>query len=194
MAQSYDQRHFRFGNDDGTADPATWAAAQDTNISSPLDTNIRLRLVISETIGGVGLPPNGNIQLQYSKNGGAYTNVSGASSNVRAALSAQFADGASVTRKLTQFGSNSFVDGKADENDGISASVSFSLGTDTECEFCFQLRSADGVVNGDTFDFKLIVNGNPLNAYSAVPRVTASVAGTKAPPPVRQRTRFFRRR
>ncbi|MBN9503653.1 MAG: hypothetical protein BGO01_20590 [Armatimonadetes bacterium 55-13] len=170
----FDQRHARFANDDGTADPATWSAAEDVDISASLDTNIRLRFVISDTAVGAGIsPPPGVVQLQYSKNGGSYNNVTGASTNVRASLSSHFADGDTITRQLTQYGSNTFASVGAWETTGVSSSVFMAPGSDNEVEFCFQLRSAD-VSPGDTFDFKLIYGGFALTAYSKIPRVTAS--------------------
>ena len=175
----FDQRHARFGNDDGTADPATWVDVEDANISAALDTNIRLRLVISDTAAGGITPAPGILQLQYSKNGGAYSNVTGSSSNVRSHTTTHFADADAVTRKLTQYGSNTFSSAGAWESSGATSGfVALGGSSDTEIEFCFQLRSAD-VSNGDTFDFKLTWGGLALNAYTKIPRVTAT---TGTPP------------
>jgi hypothetical protein len=55
-----DQEGFRFRNDDGDEAGATFAEAQDTNITAPLDTNLRMRFIVD----GTGDPAATQYQLE----------------------------------------------------------------------------------------------------------------------------------
>ncbi len=67
-----EQEGFRFRTDDGSETTATWAAAQDTNLTAPLSTNLRLRLLANAT----GDPAAIAYTLYHQKNGsGGYTAV-----------------------------------------------------------------------------------------------------------------------
>jgi hypothetical protein len=57
------QEGFRFRNDDGSESAATWLAAQDTNITQPLNTNTRLRVLLDAS----GDPAAGTYQLEWQK-------------------------------------------------------------------------------------------------------------------------------
>jgi hypothetical protein len=55
-----DQEGFRFRNDDGDEAGATFAEAQDTNITAPLDTNLRVRFIVN----AIGDPAATQYQLE----------------------------------------------------------------------------------------------------------------------------------
>jgi hypothetical protein len=57
------QEGFRFRNDDGSESAATWLAAQDTNITQPVNTNTRLRVLLDAS----GDPAAGTYQLEWQK-------------------------------------------------------------------------------------------------------------------------------
>jgi hypothetical protein len=57
------QEGFRFRNDDGSETTATWAAAQDTNTTLPLATNVRLRVLVDAAAD----PPTAPYTLYYKK-------------------------------------------------------------------------------------------------------------------------------
>ncbi len=66
-----EQEGFRFRNDDGSETGATWASAQDANLTAPLGAK-RLRLLANAT----GDPASAAYTLRYQKNGaGGYTAV-----------------------------------------------------------------------------------------------------------------------
>lgn len=68
-----DQEGFRFRNDDGDEDEATWIASQDTNINRPSNTNTRLRMLLNATEN----PDTAQYQLEYKKSTDEnYTKVS----------------------------------------------------------------------------------------------------------------------
>lgn len=56
-----EQEGFRFRNDDGSETTATWVAAQDTGVTFPLDTNLRLR----DLINAVGDPASKTFRIDY---------------------------------------------------------------------------------------------------------------------------------
>lgn len=58
-----EQEGFRFRNDDGSETTATWLAAQDTNITQPIETNTRLRMLVNAN--GEGDPESNEYQLEY---------------------------------------------------------------------------------------------------------------------------------
>jgi hypothetical protein len=59
-AATLDQEGFRFRNDDGDENAATWKEAQDTNLTAPLDTNLRVRFIVD----GTGDPTATQYQLE----------------------------------------------------------------------------------------------------------------------------------
>lgn len=58
-----DQEGFRWRNDDGSETTATWKASQDTNVTSPLSANVRLRTLV-DTVGDT---PSTAYTLRYKK-------------------------------------------------------------------------------------------------------------------------------
>ena len=64
-AATFEQKHFRWRNDDGSETTATWAAAEDTPISLAKNTPVRLRV----EIGATNDPASAAYKLQYRKVG-----------------------------------------------------------------------------------------------------------------------------
>lgn len=62
-----EQEGYRFRNDDGSETTATWQASQDTNVTHPLATNLRLRTLLNAT----GDPPTNAFTLQWKRTTGA---------------------------------------------------------------------------------------------------------------------------
>lgn len=169
---AFDQAAFRF-YEDGSEDGSSATAAQDTNISrdvAPGNSSLQLRVRIQEinTLSGAATD---DYQLQYSKNAGAYTNVTGASANVLGFNSASLTDGGATTNRLTA-GAGSFVAGVISE-DGLADNHQITASNYTEYVYSLTLVSAD-LANGDTLDFRVLRNGAAIAAYSVTPRITAS--------------------
>jgi hypothetical protein len=61
----FEQEGFRWRNDDGDETSATWAGAQDANISVTVETPIRLRVLIN----GSGNPDPAQFRLEYREVG-----------------------------------------------------------------------------------------------------------------------------
>ena len=71
-AATLEQEGFRFGVDDGSESAHTWAAEQDTNITTPANTTRLLRILTNATSDPASYAPT----LRYQKNGsGGYTVV-----------------------------------------------------------------------------------------------------------------------
>ena len=170
-----DAHHFRQDNGSETTAAFLGLVNSDINVGPAetigLDSNARLRIVVQETAGFAD--SNHRCDWQYSLNGGAWTDIDGATSLViRAATSANYADGDHTTQ---QVGSGSFVTPNLgmDDGDGSSggASPDFLGSDETEFEFCFQVRSAD-VSDTDTIDIKGTSKGTDYNTYTNIGRIT----------------------
>jgi hypothetical protein len=61
----YEQEGFRWRNDDGSESAATWAAAQDVNITAPRQSRRRLRILINTTLDA----PSNAYRLEYNRVG-----------------------------------------------------------------------------------------------------------------------------
>jgi hypothetical protein len=166
------QAAFRF-YDDGTEAGSTAAGAQDTNISRDLssgNSNLQLRLRLQE-INGLSGAAGDDYQLQYSKNAGAYTNVTGASTNVLGFNSGSLTDGGATTNRLGA-GTGSFVAGEISE-DGLVDDHQITASNYTEYLYSLTLVSAD-LADTDTLDFRVLRNGATVAAYGVTPRITVS--------------------
>lgn len=171
VSGSWTQSHFRFYNDDGSESTSTAYAAQDTNVSvnAYSNANILLRIMMQET-GGLGGAATDDWQLQYSKNGGAYTSITTATSNVKGYDSTTLTDQGATTNRLTG-GTGSFVAGLVSE-DGLADNLNVTANNYSEFLFTLTIVSAD-VSAADTLDFRLLVNGS-TNTYSVTPRITVT--------------------
>jgi hypothetical protein len=165
-----EQKAFRIRNDDGDEATATWKAAQNTNASAVLDTNLRLRYQMQETAAGSGAV---SYQLQSNKNAGGYLDVNASATNVRPAVSPNVNDDQALTEQLTG-GTGTYVAGRFDEVDAVASSNPLVASGHTEIEFSVQMRSA-AVANGDTIAFRVVPSGEVTGAttYTATPTVTA---------------------
>jgi hypothetical protein len=160
-----DQSAYRWRNDDGSETTATWAAALNTSLSGLLDHNYRLRFVTS--LGGVG-SLTWTPKIQYNKNTAGWNDVNASSSVARSSDSPLVADNVATTGQIA----GSISAGRFDDDNGAaetSVSLSDAGNTDTEHEFCFQIRSAD-VTGGDQIQFRLITTGGgTYEGYSHIP-------------------------
>lgn len=62
---TFEQEGFRWRNDDGDEDAATWMALQDVDINTEVDTTVRLRIITNAT--GAADPSTGALTLQYKR-------------------------------------------------------------------------------------------------------------------------------
>ncbi|MGD9034531.1 MAG: DUF2341 domain-containing protein, partial [Desulfobacteraceae bacterium] len=169
---SFNQGSFQARNDNGDETASTWTAAANTNWTQMVDKNFRVRFLVQETAGNPDADKT--LQLEYNLNSGGWNDVTGASSVVKAAATANVTDAVDTSQQL---GSGTFVTPNAgfDEADGLvgGASLDFSGNDEVEVEFSLQIVGAD-VSNGDTIELR--VKG--LNTYTNTPTVTVTGPGT----------------
>lgn len=148
--------HYRFGINELAESTHGWYAAEDANPTIgliPLDTTFLLRFNEQET-GGTAAG-NTDSQFQYRLNGGTWTDITAASSVVRAVTTTVFANGADLTKRLS--GTGTFeASGDGGTHDGLSGGpqndIAASGCSETEC--AMQILSAD-VSPGDVIEFRL---------------------------------------
>jgi hypothetical protein len=149
-AGQYDQDSFRTRNDNGDETTSTWTAAADTDWNQMVDKNFRVRFLVQET---AGVADSGKtFQLEYNRNGGGWNDVTGSSSVVKAAATANVTDAVDTTQQL---GSGTYVstNGGFDESNGQVGSMDFAGSDEVELELSLQIVSAD-VSNGDTIQLR----------------------------------------
>ena len=170
-----DLKAYRFYHDNNGEASSTPLDSQDTNITvSHLASGweFQLRLRVDETDGTAGAATD-DFQLQYSKNSGAWTNVTGASSNVQAATAGLTNDGATTNRAsngISDPGAGSFVAGEQ-STDGLVDNLQITASNFTELVYGLEIIGAD-VAAGDTLDFRLSGPSGMVNTVT--PRVTLS--------------------
>lgn len=172
------QRAFRF-YEDGAENSSVAIVAENTNLTRLTLTNsvIQLRIGLQESgSGSFGGATTDDFQLQYSKNAGAFTNVTNASTNVRGFNSASLTDAGTTTNRLS-VGTGSFVAGEISEV-GLVTDRQVTANNFTEMLYSLELVAAD-LANGNTLDFRLLLNGATMT-YSVTPRITISKAYTLA--------------
>jgi hypothetical protein len=175
------QDAFRF-YEDGTEAGSSAIAAQDTNISRDVssNSNLLLRIRIESTELSAAFPPD-VWQLQYSKNSGAWTNVTTSSSNVRAFNSTNLTDDGATTERLTS-GVTTWTSGFVSE-DGVVGDFVLETGknvsTNQYTEFLYSLTVIDAdVLTSDTLDFRVLRNGSTITTYTVTPRITVTNSGS----------------
>lgn len=178
-APIFGQEHFRFRSDTGTVNNAspTWLAAEDTSVTM-LATTVPFRLRIGVQNTGTATASLAN--LLWSKNGGAYTTFSTASSGVIYNSSASSdVDNTGVTTgnfRLTAM-SGGKIAGFYDSN-GVYL-VGVNSNANIELEFGLSLVATD-FVNGDTIEFRVYSTGSTaLTSYDVTPKITIGSGTTQ---------------
>lgn len=157
--------------EDGTEAGGVALAAQSTaptvNVFSG-NVDLVLRVLLNETgAGSISGAATDDYQLQYSKNGGAFTNVTTSSSNAVAWASGNLTDGGATTQRLTG-GGGSFVAGEVSE-DGLVDDRQLTANNNTEHVYTVRFVSAD-LANGDVMTFRVLLNGATTNVtYTVTP-------------------------
>lgn len=168
-------RAYRWYADDGAENASTALAAENTayDLYAGVNASIVLRYGVQESgTGTASGAATDDYQLQYKKNAGAFTNVTGASSNIRARASANLTDGAATTQRLSA-GSGSFVAGEIDEGDGLITDWALTANNYSDLVYSLEVVAAD-VAEDDSFTFQVLRNGSVFNTYSVTPTLTVT--------------------
>ena len=150
MAVGIEQREWRWRNNDGDESSATYAAAARTSITINPGVKIRLHVVCREILGVGGSHPTGLIQ--YSLNGGTYTDVGAATDCAFAAsLVPGYGHGDdSVSGSAIGTGTFQTDNDAVVNNAGTSASKNQNASEEKEYEFCLVFLT----LGSYTFQFK----------------------------------------
>jgi hypothetical protein len=172
------QSHYRFGINELIESTHGWHAAEDTDPSPELsvDTTFLLRFTLQCNATGQS---NVDPEFQYRKNGGAWTNITPSSSNVKAVLPVCWLNGAHTSKRLSGTGTfdASNLGCTSDGTAGGSAmDIAANGNNETECGL--QLVGAD-LVGGDLIEFRLTRDGGVLlNTYAVTPSLSVPYEGT----------------
>lgn len=166
---AFDQRTFRFRNDDGSETTATWKEAENTSVTQAIGEVFRLRIEVQETGGGSA--NNQTLVLQSNINNEGWFDVGPTSSRVKLGNSSHVADAEPTTNQLTG-GTGNFITGEI-----ITATsgtdISFVGNDHTEVEWSSLLITGE-VPDGASVQFRCTINGAlPGTTSSGVPTVTA---------------------
>ncbi len=176
---TYDQDSFQWRADDGgeAAGLATILVDNVDFTNPPLDTNLRLRLLVQHE--NTGVTNSNDFSLWYSLNGATVKHVNATADVCRSELSPHFAQFDDSTRQMAQRPDSGDTAYAVSPNFGMNETGVFHVGSETdflgetECEYewCMQLRSVD-LVEGDEVEFFLFRNGGaqPLATYTSVPK------------------------
>ena len=170
------QQYFRF-YEDGTESGSVAIDTQNTNITRSVtaDSNLLLRISVTESDGVSGAATD-DWQLQYSLNGGTYTNITTSSSVVKAFNSSNLTDAGATTQRLSSNGL-SWIAGKISE-DGLVDNHQLTAFNATEYLFALTIVSAD-VSHNNTIDFRLLLNGSDFTSFGGTYAVTPTITVSK---------------
>jgi len=133
-----------------------------------VDQNVVLRYGVQESgAGSASGVSTDDYQLQYSLNGGAFTNVTGSSVVVKGFDSASLTDAAATTSRLSA-GTGSFVAGEICEADGLLTDWQLTANNYSDLLFAITIVAAD-VKSGDRITFRVLRNAGIFNTYSVTP-------------------------
>lgn len=174
------QVHYRFYNDDGSEAASTPIAAEDTAVSlaaqyGATSAIVHLRITLDEISGLLDGATTDAWWLQVSQNGGAYQNISAASTLARGVATANLTNAGATTNRAT----NGLTDpaGAFDPGeqctDGLIDSMQILLSNFTEVVYSLQLQGSD-LANADTLDFQVRLNSANLVSYAVTPRINVT--------------------
>ena len=172
---------------------ATWRANLNTDITGlnvDSDVPLRLRYEIKITVAPATTPA---FKWQYRKNGGTWTDITAASSNVKTLNSANFADGDDVISQLLGTEAYNSSNAAAEETSGtFTMPNDFLVGTVIETEIAVTIISAD-LANLDDLDFRIVKsNATVLDTYTQTATLTdvSKGAGGSIIPIIQQHRRM----
>lgn len=160
---------------DGTETGATALAAENTQYTALVlaDFPTVLRYGVQESgTGSASGASTDDYQLQYSLNGGAFTNVTSSSTVVQGFTSADLTDAAGTTQRLSA-GTGSFITGEIAETDGLLTDWQLTANNHSELLFAIQVMAAD-TAESDVITFRVLRNGGVFNTYSVTPQITVT--------------------
>ena len=105
-------------------------------------------------------------RLEFSEDGGTWTQITTSTNNVRLSASANFADGDATTSRLTAVGTFMAGQGKDTGSDTSSISLTNAFYTEDEYSLILQPDAA-----GHGYTFRITNEGSALNTYTVTPAI-----------------------
>ncbi|MGM0629034.1 MAG: hypothetical protein ACQESA_01265, partial [Patescibacteria group bacterium] len=172
------QVRYRWRNDDGAEDVATWKEAENTPATLSVDENSRLRVQVDNE-GNVS--DTASFQLEYATStAGPWNNVpvdnpecATTSSAFRICNSDLLTDAATTTRQLSEITGSTFIPGHTLDDSNPSPSVNFNTDEYTEIEWSIQ--ATQGADSSEVYYFRLSDNGELVGTYSKFPEAEVEV-------------------
>lgn len=172
-----EQQVYRWYFDDGSESAQTEAAAQNTAktiiISGAGEGKLCLRLAIAETSGAAGGASTDDWRLQYSRNGGAWTDITTSSTHIQGYNSTLLTDAGATTQRLTG-ATGTFAAGKISE-DGLADDVLLDLSKNIELLFTIQ-PVFSALANSDAITFRILRNAATIDTYTVTPTLNITIA------------------
>jgi hypothetical protein len=169
------------GTESGSSALAAQDIAPDIDVSSG-NQQAHIRVSIEETGGGSGVADD-TWQLQYSKNGGTWTNVTASSSNVQADTGSGLTDDGATTNRASEpilDPVSTWQAGKQEEGNGVLA---FGQNNDTYTEHVYAvLLIAADLADGDALTFRVSYEaGTPGFTHNVTPTIDVTKGLTIVP-------------
>lgn len=173
------QVHYRWRNDDGSETAATWRANEDSSSNKSQNTNIRLRVEISNSTGG-STATGTTYRVEYGTLSTTCSAISTWTAVPTTATTEAFqmvdstylTDGnvtTNVSSGLTDVGSN-FVSGQVKDTSDQTTGITLATTDFTEIEYSIQPTNNSSV--GTTYCFRLTNAGNTTNfSYTQYPQL-----------------------
>ena len=174
------QVHYRWRNDDGSETAATWRTSEDNASNKAQNTNVRLRVEISNSTGGSSAT-SVTYRVEYGTLSTTCSAISSWTAVPATATTEAFQMGSSsfvsdatattnVASGLTDVGSN-FVAGQVKTTSDQTAGITLATTDFTEIEYSMQATNNSSV--GTTYCFRLTNAGSTTNfSYSQYPQLT----------------------
>lgn len=162
---TFDQKHFRFYQDNASLNSADPYANEDTNYNIGLSTTFRVRIEVANTGTASG---SLTARLEFKENSGSWTQITTGTNNVRLSDSSQFPDSGMTTSHLTATGS--FTTGYGKDTSSDATNLSLTNGNYTEYEYALILQPGAA---GNSYQFRLTNTGTPLDTYTVTPTINS---------------------
>ncbi len=164
IGNSFDQKHFKIYQDDSTLNAATAYASEDTNYNVQINTRFRIRF---ETANTGNDEANITRRLEFKEDSGSWTQITTSSNNVRLQDSANFADAAATTARLTATGT--FMAGQGKDTGSDTSQVLLYNAYYIEDEYSLKFQP-DALTH--TYQFRISNAGTALGTYTATPSIS----------------------
>jgi hypothetical protein len=155
----FEQKDFRFRNDNGSESAATWRQSINVDDSMNLDSDVQFRLRFNIQNDGNTVATSSRVldlAFEYNLNSAGWNSITASSSVIDSEFSSYYIDG--LVDCVQRLGSGTFESNNngMDENGAVSTGlITWNNADELEVETCLRVKSAD-TSNGDTLEIRVI--------------------------------------